>query len=265
MFLNKETGELCRPNCNTYGCPECGKRKVAILRKAIIKVLTQWKEVRMWTFTLNHNVGTIEEHRAIYQKVWRIFFLNLRRNKALSKNQREVQYIRVWERCNDGYFHCHVFVNQYLNFFNILNLWRAAIVTVTKCDEETAKTNGGCNIAGKSSLSVEQAANYVTKYVTKQVTDETDKNNRRYSKSNEIILFEYKESDGNWIVLRLSVADFECDSFSFPEALNSYSGRTTAQNDHPPPLFHEEPALTERTEVKKDKYCNNPDLGALAD
>lgn len=265
MFLNKETGELCRPNCNTYGCPECGKRKVAILRKSIIKVLTNWKEVRMWTFTLSHTLGTIEEHRAIYQKVWRIFFLNLRRNKALSKNQREVQYIRVWERCGDGYFHSHVFVNQYLNFFNILNLWRSAIVTVTKCDEETAKKIGGCNIAGKSSLTVEQAANYVTKYVTKQVADETDKNNRRYSKSNEIILFEYKESDGNWIVIRLLSADFESSFFFSPEAQHSDVGRTTAQSDLPPPLFHEEPVLTERSEAKKDIYFNNPDLGALAD
>jgi hypothetical protein len=187
-----ETGKTLPINCNRYDCPVCGPIKVKRLKKAIHNAIKSWNGVRMMTLTLSSKAGdTPEEHYKILQECWRRFITELRRTKSLRRDQREFQYIRVPELHESGYMHMHMIISHFLKQQVLYPIWIHIIHEVTN----DVFIGGGVTLTGNKSCS--DGSNYITKYITKLI-DEVVFIVRRYSKSDEVVLFSKKGKKSRW-------------------------------------------------------------------
>jgi hypothetical protein len=193
IIINLDNGERAVPNCKAYSCPECGPKKVAKLKYCIYEELQKWNQVRLWTFTLSFNVGgTIEKHYKILQECWRRLNIYMRRNKSITKDQRQYRYIKLIEEHKSGYIHFHVLLDKFLPQKIVQTCWENIIQDITKTNRHTGQ------VWVKGNLTPENGAYYVTKYVSKAIKDIGIKA-RRYSVSIDGKLFPTKEKDGTWI------------------------------------------------------------------
>lgn len=96
------------------------------------------------------------------RKAWRIFTKELRRNKALTEKQRNVQYVKVVELHKSGYVHFHALFTQYAPIAIISAIWDNACKQVLKTNAHVATAY----VRGHKHNHT-QAANYVTKSVAR--------------------------------------------------------------------------------------------------
>lgn len=256
-FLSKETGELVRARCNAYSCPVCGKKKMWKLFNAVMKAVESWQHLNMWTLTVNHKLITEDDGRSLIQHAWKVFIKEIRRAKSLSEKQRNLPFLRVWERHKDGYFHCHVLTNTYVDYAFLRNLWLNCLrESATKLNvgiPDDVSSIGSINLKSLGKQEGRTAARYITKYVTKQLEDikrnQKDFGKRRYSTSRNIILFEQKKSDGSWLVVKLYECDFESEHL-LVDVLTSHCIIAHEDRVNPPPNTPETVKLT-RSDIEK--------------
>lgn len=214
-FVNKETGELVRGHCNAWRCPECGNKKRALVAKAIREEVKHWKRIRFWRFSINHKIGNIKQHRALLQRAWTILCKELRRSKLLGHEQRNFQFVRVFERCKDGFFHFHVLCDVYLHREFVHTVWVHSVRESCRllgldCSSYGDSALCGSWVDSKTHFTPEVAAGYITKYISKSFGQETESpKDKRYTKSREIVFFRRKVSQGHWYCVKLYDADFD--------------------------------------------------------
>lgn len=196
-FLNTVDGTEIEANCNTYNCPECGKIKIARLRKYLYLSIRDWDKIRFWTFTLSKNIAPNEdEHRKIMGECWRRLLTYLRRNKSLRAYQREFSFIKVIELHKSGYLHYHVFVNVYLPWNIVNTVWESI------CQEQSGQTKHVAFCFVKGMINAKTCANYVCKYITKSIKT-LPIYIRKWSKSSKQKIWPEKIKSGNWIMIRV--------------------------------------------------------------
>ena len=225
FLLNKETGEICDcvrakslrlvshvtgnmhfVRCKTYKCESCGIAKKIKIQQKLNEFLESCDFIRMWTFTISSNFGSIAENSALWSKAWRRFVTELRRDFALSEKQRKTSYFRVAELHKSGYIHYHVCVNEYLPVQIIRALWQKCVAYALGYYPKTAFAN--VNI--KQINNAATAAKYVSKYLEKGIAQAEYSDILRTSKSRDIPPFFPK---------RISVCEFvvlnEKDAFAY--------------------------------------------------
>lgn len=228
-----------RGHCNSWKCEECGRKKQFMVAKAIETEVKKWKRIRFWRFSLNHKVAEIKAHRKIMQKAWNLLCKEIRRSKLLGQAQRNFQFVRVWERCKDGYFHFHVLCDEYLHREFIYNVWISAIRHAAKLSGLDFSTYGdsalcGCWVDSQTHFTPSKAAGYITKYISKSFQDEAhEAGERKYSKSREIVFFRRKESNGKWYYVKMFDADFDCNG-AIPLPAVAFLSDCTITHDKPP-------------------------------
>lgn len=192
---NVYTHETIIINCNTYKCPVCGPKKLFKLRKAISNKISSWNRIRLMTFTMTSRLHeSPEEHYKALVEVWRYFITYLRRTKALSNKQRNVNYIKCPDLHKSGYLHFHAFFSEYIPRDVMNNIWEHSCKHILHTD-----THAG-NVHAEGIYHARAAANYVTKYITKAI-DKAPFLLVRYSKSKDVVLFEKRKKQEGWMIL----------------------------------------------------------------
>lgn len=192
FFFEPSQKRIIKASCKAYICEVCGPRKVAKFRTALTKYLNTFEFIRLFTFT-QHTPNNLnpEKQNELFSKAWALFVKEVRRDKTLSKKQRRFQYVRVVEFTERGYLHAHVCINTFLPILLIRKHWNTALYSIFG----EVGGRGGINI--KTIANQKHVANYLTKYLAKS-SKHIFGNVRRWSKSNNISIFEKFESESKW-------------------------------------------------------------------
>lgn len=196
FLVSQASGLIIPSHCKAYICTECGPKKLKSLYLKIKDKLTTWRVVRFWTFTLTNRFHKNKEaHYEALREVWRRWLTYMRRNKSLRESTRKFSFIKVIEMHKSGYIHLHVFVSEYIPQNIAQTCWET-------CCEEVLGSKGHL---GQTYVKVidnaKTGAKYVVKYVMK-IVSELDSTFRKYSKSNDIILFPKKITVNEWFFIR---------------------------------------------------------------
>lgn len=191
---NSETGASFKPVCKSYRCKKHGWMHKRKLEEAVEKYLRTFEYVRMWTFTLSPRAcPNRSEHAKLLSKVWRYFITEVRRNKLLLDTEKSIQYIRFSEPHKSGYFHFHILVDRYIQWYKFQALWLRAIESVTGKPEKLGHVNV------KGSKTPKQGAYYVAKYVSKSA-ELAERNMKLWTKSSRVSIFPKKIPNKVYVV-----------------------------------------------------------------
>lgn len=193
LFLFNETTKKIIPlKCKAYACPHCGPIKTIKFRVALEKYLKTFDFIRMFTFTQHTPDELDPKHQhANISKVWHEFMKNVRRDKSLSKKQRDFQYVKVTEFTERNFVHYHVVISVYMPILKLRYHWNNALYKIFG----STGGRGGINI--KTMSNAKNCAQYITKYVSKMLQQDFGKL-RRWSKSNKISIFEKFTPNDKW-------------------------------------------------------------------
>jgi len=207
-FHHIASGKQLPVPCNKYSCPVCSKKKSKTLFKAIYTWIKDFKYIRMWTLTVS---GAIikdnEKHYAILQEAWRRFITEIRRNKYLNHDQRNIDYVRVSEVHdgkrgkfldinNLGKIHFHLFVSAYIPVTFLQPIWNHILQELTGVSCKV----GNINICGIKSA--KKAAGYVTNYVLKSSLL-LHSRQKKWTKSGKLAIMKKLKSSGDWILINI--------------------------------------------------------------
>ena len=227
--VNFNDGRSYQLNCNSYSCPECGPRKVKKLRKALTEYLQNWDKIRFWTFTLSSSSFTSQwSHLCILREAWQRLVTYLHRSYAITRSQRNFNYVKVFEPHKSGFFHLHCFLNVYLPWKVVNNIWENIC-------KELLKTESHC--AGsyvENCPNAKFAAFYVSKYVLKSA-QEISYYFSRYSTSRNIKLFPVRKSVAGWCVLNFKndvLKQMYKFGFYSPALLELFNTHTSTETNH---------------------------------
>jgi len=229
-FIDGRSYEL---NCNSYSCRECGPRKVIKLRKALSQYLIRWDKIRFWTFTISSSDFDSQwDHLNVLREAWQRLVTYLHRSYAITRSQRNFNYVKVFEPHKSGFFHLHCFINVFLPWKVVNNIWESIC-------KELLSTDGHC--AGsyvKNCPNAKFAAYYVSKYVLKSA-QEISYYFGRYSTSRNIKLFPIRKSVAGWCVLNFK-KDIQNQMYKFgyfPPALLEFFNTQASTSPSPQLIF----------------------------
>jgi hypothetical protein len=212
-----------------------------MVARAIREEVKDWERIRFWRFSINHNISDIETHRLILSRAWNVFCKEFRRSKLVGFGQKNFQYVRIIETCEDGYYHQHCLIDEYLHRSIVQNIWCNSIRTVCKNMKIDVTMHSDTWLAtawveAQKHFTPELAANYVTKYITKSFQQQLkNPKQKRYTKSRAIVFFKRKTKTGQWLLVKLYDADFDCNLPLQPfPAAGFLSGCTITRNTDPP-------------------------------
>jgi len=202
LFLVSQASGLIIPaHCKAYACSQCGPKKIRSLFFAIKKQLEKWELVRFWTFTLTNRIfESKEKHYEALREIWRRWINNIRRSKLLRAKTKSFAFVKVVEMHKSGFLHLHVFLSEFLPQTVAQTLWE------TCCQEVTGHQGHLGQTYVKGHRSARQGAWYVCKYVMKLI-HLLEMTFRKYSKSNDIILFPKKITVNEWFFIRTMQID----------------------------------------------------------
>lgn len=202
VLYNSDTKKYFQPKCKSYSCPKHGFIQRQRLEKGIKKWLDGHKIIRFWTFTMRSDkTKTNEQNNEIFKKAWHRFITELRRNKMLTKKERSLQYVKVYELHKTGILHVHLFSTVYIHWVKLQSLWDYALGAQ---QNKTGKL-GNVNVKGMTNSG--RAAKYISKYVTKMAIQKEVKV-RSWSKSGKVAIFDKRVSSGNWHIIRKDSVDY---------------------------------------------------------
>ena len=266
MYLrNTVTGQKINLNCNKYQCPYCGKFKARKLYSGMLKYFSQFKYIRLWTLTLSSRfMASKLEHYKILQETWRRFMIEIRRNKFLTKSQRDIQYVRVSEYHegkkgfyndvnNKGYIHFHILVTEYIP----VAIAQKIITHITQ--ELTGIEEKIFNINMKGMQAKENAAHYVVKYVMKSAAM-LSVHQKKWTKSGRAVIFEKRAPSGEWCLMIRGIPEFDqLGSFELLSSCTCKSLSTSSQTIKnfglPPPPISRLPGLEPpKSRIGIDRY-----------
>lgn len=127
LVSNAETGEAFIPDCNSYKCQYCARRKARIIAAGIASCF-EGKQARLVTFTTTDRFNSALP-AALPVLAWREFLRNLRNYKAFRGFDR-LQFIRVVEYQKNGNPHFHCLFDSYIPVRIVEALWRMSVVRV---------------------------------------------------------------------------------------------------------------------------------------
>jgi len=203
FLISQVTGVIIQAHCKAYICTECGPKKIRVLYSKIKSKLETWNTIRFWTFTMTNKLHSDKEkHYEALREVWRRWLTYMRRNKSLRERARQFSFVKVIEMHKSGYIHLHVFISEYIPQNIAQTCWET-------CCQEVLEESGHL---GQTYVIVipnaKVGARYVVKYVMKIVSD-LDSTFRKYSKSNDIILFPKKITVNEWFFIRSAMISID--------------------------------------------------------
>ncbi len=202
VLYNRDTEKYFQPKCKSYSCPKHGFIQRERLQKAIHRWLLQYKIIRFWTFTVRTDESlSIEVTNQLFKKAWHRFITDLRRSKLLTKKQRNLQYVKVYEHTKKGVLHVHLFSTEYVHYTQINEIWNNALA----CFFRPRNKQG--NVHMKAHKSPRVAAKYIAKYVSKEAMSKSSRV-RVWSKSGRISIFDKRVSSGRWVIIRKSSLNY---------------------------------------------------------
>jgi len=245
---NTQTGELVPLPCNKYSCPVCGRKKLQKLYSALNRYFSQFKYIRLWTFTLSSTVAVDRiNHYKILSECWRRFVTELRRSKYISKKMRLVSYVRVCEPhvidsdrpkldlFND-YFHFHVLFTEFIPIDFVMKIWEHI------CQEYCQVNNHIASCWVKGMVNCKAAAKYVCKYVSKGASL-LSKFQKKWTKSSRVSIFDRQLPTGIWKVISYSwmLTMYEKEQLGFDPFTcihnNQLRNEWPANLPKPPPIY----------------------------
>lgn len=166
-----------RHRCKTWGCGECGPRKLKQVKLGIYKQADRFKLNRLLTLTLPGNYeGTLEESIKAINRVWSKFRVYLKR-----KFQDKIHFIKIIEIQKRGVAHLHILIDRFIPQRWISKAWSDL---------------GGGKIVDIRFVDLHRVSAYVSKYMTKEMTSNNYGKYRRYGTSQGIRIIEKKEPSG---------------------------------------------------------------------
>lgn len=202
VLYNSETGKYFNPKCKSYGCPKHGFIQRDRLAKAIEEWLKGHKIIRFWTFTARFdNSKPIMAQNENFKLAWKYFITELRRNKLLSKKQRKLDYVKVYELHKLGGLHVHLFSTEFIHWTKLQTIWEKCLSRYFPASKKLG------NVNTKAHLTPIKASLYIAKYVTK-MSLQTDIKIRAWSKSSKVALFPKRLSTGKWHLIRKDSLDY---------------------------------------------------------
>jgi hypothetical protein len=237
-FFNQTTGEYYPFSCKCYKCEFCGVRKIARLRRAMSQWLSQFKHIRLWTFTVSSAVIDDRNfHTKVLQLAWKTFITYVRRCNALPKSVRFFQYVKIFEPHASGYLHIHAFITDYLDWHVINAIWQTSVLSAAKFLLKEDKNSeqmfkflevskiAHCNVKGI--FGAARAASYVCKYILKFLEQSSGEVKKIWSKSGNCTIFSdtskiFVNGVGKFELIRVHMSGFP---------LNLKDIRITAQID----------------------------------
>lgn len=202
VLYNSETKKWFKPKCKSYSCPKHG----FIQRERLAKAIEQWLRghniIRFWTFTARFdNSKPMAPQNESYRLAWKYFITELRRNKLLSKKQRKLDYVKVYEVHKLGGLHVHLFSTEFVHWSVLQTIWEKCLSRYFPASKKLG------NVNTKAHLTPVKASLYIAKYVTK-FSLQTDIKIRAWSKSSKVSLFPKVLKSGNWYLIRKDSLDF---------------------------------------------------------
>lgn len=223
--MNTNTGELKELNCKAWICPECGELKKKRMYVGMRDFFSRFKYRVMLTFSLSSRGVDAITHAKLISKAFSQFIKNLRRNKNLNEQTRNLKYVKVAEFHKSGYVHLHVIINQFAPVRKLQQLWEAAILYAGY----TPERDKFCNVNFSKRHSAESAADYVCKYVLKAAKEINNLINS-WSKSKSTPIFTKYIATDKWkLVLLLNTGQikelYTCNELSakVPELTTDYN------------------------------------------
>jgi len=191
--FNTDTGKSFKPVCKSYTCTKHGWMQKVKLQKALQKHFEEYDHVRMWTFSITTRMSADPfQHYKSLTLVWQRFITELRRNKLFTVQERDLQYVRVAEQFQSGYWHFHLMVDRWLNQDVAQVIWEHCAREELGCSGHT----GQCNVVGTKSA--KDAAYYVAKYVTKSALL-AYKRQKLWTKSSKISIYPPKDKTQTFV------------------------------------------------------------------
>ena len=225
---NTTSDTYSKLSCNTYICPECGKKKKQKLWAVLNKELKSWKFRSMWTFTISSDLGIDDILHysclswSLQNTIW-----ELKRNGHLDnhywvrdgvkyKNRIKgskiqfkglFKYFKVVELHKSGYAHFHVLFNQFVKLERVNYYFDKSVrIFLTKygINPDQSKI---CNANVSKEYEHKTLCHYVLKYISKTIGELPDSYvfTMYYSKSRNIPAFfhyNYQNSDtGKMVIL----------------------------------------------------------------
>lgn len=193
QIWNLEEEKCINLHCGRYACRLHGWKKKLKLQKGLKKFLSNFKQIRFWTFTASSKYyDNIGDHAKMMSKAWRYFTTFVRRHKSLTESEQDFQYVKVVDLHISGYIHYHAFFDRFISVYKLRDLWNQALILASGYEDMRG------TVWAKTLLDNAKAANYITKYVVKAAQNLRVRINY-YSKSSRVSLFEKFESKGRWI------------------------------------------------------------------
>jgi hypothetical protein len=207
-FHNRETDEYIRIPCNRYSCPVCGRKKIQRLYAALFKYFSQYKFMRLFTFTIRYQLSDDpQEHYKILSKCFALFIKEIRRSPMLSEKQQRVKYVRCIDFHKTGFTHYHGLFSEFIPIKVAIPIWRHVVQKVT------GRAGHVGSVVAVGMLNAKNASSYICKYVCK-AAQEVVSRWRRYSKSGRLALFDIVHRSGKW---SLVIADDQNLSFHYSQ------------------------------------------------
>lgn len=158
--------------CDTWGCPICGVRRAAWLKKHVQQAVWRHRLLGFWTLTVSTRSCTAAESYHVVKAAWD------RLHKVLREHYGSFSYVWVRETTQRGYAHLHVLVSLDLAQRELKDRW--------------FKASRGSHQAKVERVTDEGAANYLAKYVSQEATERRrawmaeGQRDRNYGKSGDV-------------------------------------------------------------------------------
>jgi len=199
LLWNRLADRIVWLGCNKYACKVCGKRRRRMLRKYLEHELRDVTHVRMWTFTLTSRYAPdTPTHYAQLRRAWKLFTTQLRRSRTFDSRERAARFITIVEQHKSGFYHLHVLVDRWIDWYRVQVVWERCAQTATGGDGHC----GHCNVKW---LSRRNAVRYVVKYVTK-ASATLQRKQKRWTRSRgwSAMREVFPKQPGQWVIGRVS-------------------------------------------------------------
>ncbi len=174
--------------CKRWTCPDCGIKRVRMLKHAITKIALEKNLNRFLTLTLDHKTCTPEESLMYIRNCWNKFRTYLKR-----KHGQSITFFAIVEPQKSGHAHLHILVDRYIDQRWISNKWRSV---------------GGGRMVFIKQVDIHRISNYLSKYLTKELLlSHFFSKYRRYTTSRDIKMFP-KQSNGTWELIKRPLNSF---------------------------------------------------------
>lgn len=180
ILFDPQSGQTVRPDCKTWRCPACARRKARRLAAATVSAFSAEPFVGLVTLTLSSTLfggrKGIERHHEIMMGAWRRLVQRVRSGKALGEMRNGWKYLVVKESHQSAYVHLHIIMNKPCHWSRLQDEWERCLRLEMEYRSLLTPVSGRkfCNAkwSKKRGARVPQKVivRYICKYLSKQRT-----------------------------------------------------------------------------------------------